>query len=166
MQGASWWTNFIQACLQSVWGRPHCLINQRTAMSNLTTLHCLQVKDTLHKLNFDWVSRILTEFPQGNYPKRSDNHQYLTCFTFFIIQHLLFQKYQFALSLSLSLSTRQTKYLQLYYFGSVLFLSSLLRTLAFTLMILSMWSSTILHWVWVPDTNKIQTHILIPFDSY
>lgn len=50
MQGASWWTSFIQACLQSVWGRPHCLINQRTAMSSLTTLHCLQVKDTERKL--------------------------------------------------------------------------------------------------------------------
>lgn len=50
MQGASWWTSFIQACLQSVWGRPHCLINQRTAMSSLTTLHCLQVKHTERKL--------------------------------------------------------------------------------------------------------------------
>lgn len=55
MQGASWWTSFIQACLQSVWGRPHCLINQRTAMSSLTTLHCLQVKDTERKLTDNFL---------------------------------------------------------------------------------------------------------------
>lgn len=159
MQGASWWTSFIQACLQSVWGRPHCLINQRTAMSSLTTLHCLQVKDTKRKLTDNFLP-----FHKGIMQKGliiiSSYHVSFPSFNIYC-----FKLNQLALSLSLSLLiTKQTKYLQLHYFGSVLFLSSLLRTLAFTLMILSMWSSTILHWVWVPVTNKIQTHILIPSD--
>lgn len=108
MQGASWWTSFIQACLQSVWGRPHCLINQRTAMSSLTTLHCLQVKDTERKL----TDNFLTWFPQGNHAKRSDNHQWLSCF-FSIIQHLLFQIKSISslfLSLSLPPQDRQNIY--------------------------------------------------------
>lgn len=103
MQGASWWTSFIQACLQSVWGRPHCLINQRTAMSSLTTLHCLQVKDTERKLTDNFWPGFHKGIMQKGLIIISGYHVSFPSFNIYC-----FKLNQFALFFSLSLSLHKT----------------------------------------------------------
>lgn len=105
MQGASWWTSFIQACLQSVWGRPHCLINQRTAMSSLTTLHCLQVKDTERKLTDNFWPGFHKGIMQKGLIIISSYHVSFPSFNIYC-----FKLNQLALSLSLPPQDRQNIY--------------------------------------------------------